>query len=89
MSNVKRVIGGVPPVMPKIRDLEVGESGYTVEWAFNKETMELDTSFTIGDKGGTMSLWVECIAPGEYAIEFETPTYRNPITGNYSKSGLE
>lgn len=78
-GNVRNVIGGEPEPTKTIEDLAVGESGYTVPWAY--ENGNLNTGFPVGKKGGTASLWVECVAPGEYAIEFEKPIYRNPFSG--------
>ncbi len=55
--------------------MEVGESAYVVPWAYENGRLNPDSS--IHKKGGTASLWVECVAPGEYVIEFEEPEYRN------------
>ena len=76
-GNVKNVIGGEPEPQKTIADLQVGESGYAVPWAY--ENGNLNTSFSIGEKGGTASLWVECVSAGQYTIEFEEPEYRNPF----------
>ncbi len=80
MSNVINIIGDAPPEEKKIADMQVGDSGYTVPWAYTNEN-GLNTAFTISEeKGGTVSLWIECVADGRYVIEFETPVYRNPFT---------
>ena len=81
MGNVRNVIGDIPEPAKKISDLQTGENGYTVPWAYRDG--ELDTGFTVGEKGGTASLWVECVAPGEYVIEFDEPEYRLFCEANY------
>ncbi len=75
MNNVKRIIGNPSKPVKTIGDMIAGESGYTVTWAWDNVN-GLDTTFSIGEKGGTSSLWVECIVPGEYVIEFEEPEYK-------------
>ena len=81
MSNVEHVIGNIPEKPKRITDMKPGEVGYTVPWAYSDEN-GLNTNFTINEeKDGTVSLWVECVADGRYVIEFETPIYRNIITG--------
>lgn len=75
--NVRNIIGDAPPKEKTIADLEFGESGYTVPWAYNRDLNHLNTSFSIGKKGGTASLWVECCGENEYVLEFENPVYRD------------
>ncbi len=55
----------------KIYEMEPGEIGYTVEWAFNEDTQELNTDFGIyEDAVGTVLMQVTCIKPGEYEIAY-------------------
>ena len=76
MSNVISVVDNMPPER-HIRQMLKGEVGYTVSWAYDGDN--LDEEFTIMSKGGTASLRVECIEPGQYSLTFETPSYR-PVT---------
>jgi hypothetical protein len=86
MNNVKTVIGNLPPRDKKIGDMKPGDMGYIVPWAYDRETGNVRTDYTYSKtKGGTASVWIECVARGEYVIEFETPIYRNPFTGEYNK----
>lgn len=57
-------------------EMLVGETGYTVPWAYDPDTGELRTTFSIGRKGGTARMRVTCSAPGEYQVEVEAPVYR-------------
>ena len=74
MANVVKV-SGTPPAERYISDMAEGEVGYTVPWAYRDG--ELNKHYTIGPKGGTASLRVECIIPGQYSITFEEPEYRS------------
>ncbi len=59
----------------KIKDMNPGEVGYTVEWAI--QNGNLDEEYTIfPDKGGTGSVRVTCIAKGKYEIEYEASVYK-------------
>lgn len=78
------VLGNLPPKERTIADMLPGEIGYTVPWAWDEAVNQLRTTFTIGSKGGTSSMRVECTGPEQYQIEFEEPIYRNPMTGEYS-----
>jgi len=75
MSNIVSTKG-----LPKsafdvhIRDMEPGDVGYAVEWAVQDGV--LNENFTVGEKGGTASMRVTCVAKGQYEIEYETPKYR-------------
>jgi len=59
-----------------IKDMEPGETGYTVEWAYDEKTGQLDDGFPISSKGGTASMRVTCVKRGVYDIAFETPEYK-------------
>jgi hypothetical protein len=61
------------PSSHTIGEMSPGESGYTVPWAYKDGVLNEDHS--IGSKDGTMSLRVECVSPGEYAITYEKPKY--------------
>ncbi len=81
MSNIKRIIGKPPKPRKTIGDMNTGDTGYTTPWTYD-EWEGLNKSGSIRDKkGGTASLWVECIAPGEYVIEFEKAKYRKLFIG--------
>lgn len=74
------VRGLLPPQETRIRDLVTGQQGYTVPWAYTRETGELDVDFVVREeKGGTCSLRVKCTGINTYEIEFEEPVYRNPF----------
>lgn len=77
MSNVIRIIGGPPKPERTIADMEPGETGYTVPWAYDRKSGNLNTSYRITSGGGTACLWVECLETGKYVIEFEKSVYRN------------
>lgn len=73
--NKKNVVfvTNLPAPTGRIGDMVPGESGYTVPWAYKDGVLNEDHS--IGSKGGTMSLRVECVDPGEYMITYEEPEY--------------
>ena len=75
MSNVIGISGKVPTER-KISDMSRGEVGYTMEWAYDKDTDTLDENYPVHVKGGTASLRVECVMPGKYSLTFEEPVYR-------------
>ena len=77
MSNVVGIAGKIPVPDRRIADMQPGQIGYTVEWAYDSETGELDETFTLDSKGGTCSLRVECVRPHQYSLTFETPVYSN------------
>ena len=77
MSNILKVTGK-PERERKIRDMLIGETGYTVPWAVRDGA--LNESFTIEpNKGGTLSLRVECVGKEQFHITYEEPVYRNPL----------
>jgi hypothetical protein len=84
MGNVKKIIGTKPKKDKTIGDMKAGDTGYTVPWAYDIDSETLNRNMRIHkDKGGTVSLWVECTGPNEYVLEFEKPIYRNIFTGEY------
>jgi len=54
----------------RIGDMVAGEVGYAVEWAVDDDGI-LKENYTVGTKGGTASLRVECVAPHQYRIVYE------------------
>ena len=77
MSNILKVTGK-PERERKIRDMLIGETGYTVPWAV--QDGELNESFPIKpDKFGTRSLRVECVGKRQFHITYDEPVYRNPL----------
>lgn len=58
----------LPPNL--IRDMAPGDSGYTLPWSVNDD--QLDESYPLEqDSHGTMTLHVECVAKGRYALDYE------------------
>ena len=82
MSNIFSIKGN-PEKEELIKDMKTGESGYTVEWAYDSETQTLNEDFSIDKKGGTGSLKVICVQPGTYSLKFEKPIYRDILTGKF------
>lgn len=78
MSNVIG-IKNEPNPERKISQMVKGEVGYTVPWAFDCKTQMLNENFLVWDKGGTVSVQVECVRPGLYSLTFEEPAYRELI----------
>ena len=77
MSHNIEIDGYVPPREPRISEMSIGESGYTVPWAYSPETGELDTGFTVYCKsGGTVSMLVTCTGIDNYKIKFTDKSYR-------------
>jgi hypothetical protein len=59
----------------KISDLKVGEVAYTVPWAFDPDTNELETDFPIfTEPGGTVQLMVER-AQNDWGVYLLDKTY--------------
>lgn len=73
------VVGDLPANERTIADMRPGDVGYTVPWAWDERVGQLRTSFTIGHKGGTSSLRVECVGQNQYRIEFTRPVYHQPF----------
>lgn len=70
MSNVVKVINE-PAYQRQVGDMDPGEVGYTIPWAYNKNLRRLDeTVEIISFKSGMNTLLVKCIEKGEYEIEF-------------------
>ena len=70
MNNVTKVIDEPPP-KPKIGDMEPGENGYTIPWAYNKDLRRLDESAEIvPNKFKSSTLFVTCVEKGKYEIKF-------------------
>ena len=64
MGNVK-VIGELK-IERKIKDMEIGEEGYTVPWAYDANNRELNEDYPIidifcGNNAETASMKVQCI----------------------------
>ncbi len=86
-GNVTRIIGKLPKPEKTIGDMKPGHKGYTVTWAYDLKSNVLREDYHIRkEKGGTASLWVECVSnePNLYVIEFERPIYRNIFSGSTS-----
>jgi len=82
MSNLRMVFGKSQQSQEKkIKDMIVGEIGYTVEWAIDEDSGTLDTNYMITEKCGTACVKVTCLGNGTYDISYEKPIYRNPFTG--------
>ena len=70
MSNVTNIMGA-PEYHQEIGKMRVGEVGYTVPWAYNCETGNLNELYTIEHtRGGTCTLKVKCVLVGKYTIEY-------------------
>lgn len=78
MNNIRFQFGS-PRESRKIKDMQPGEIGYTVEWAI--ENGILNEEFHVNHKGGTASVKVTCISVGVYDISYEKPIYKNIFTG--------
>jgi hypothetical protein len=63
-------MSNVPPDERSIGDMVAGEVGYTVPWAYDRETDTVDECYSIGNKGEMASLRVDCIQPGVYVLTF-------------------
>lgn len=60
----------------RIKDMQPGELGYSVPWAYSPNTSTLNEEFTIHPyKQGTVELPVRCLAPGSYEISFDEVSY--------------
>lgn len=85
MSNIRMIFGKSQQSQKKeIKDMIQGEVGYTVEWAIDEKTGELNTGYCVTEKGGTACVKVTCLGNGLYDISYEKPVYRNPFTGETS-----
>ncbi len=71
MNNVTKVVNE-PAVMRQVGEMEPGEMGYTIPWAYNKELRRLDETaeFTTFRAGTISTLFVKCVEKGKYEIEF-------------------
>ena len=85
MSNVTSIKGTIPKDR-KIQEMATGEVGYTVPWAYQDGNLNED--FTIGTKGGTATLRVECVVPGRYSIHFEKHEKPKPRSMARRRSGI-
>lgn len=74
----KAMLVGSYPRERRINEMEAGEVGYTVPWAYAPETEELNDAFTISEKGGTACMRVSCTMPGVYSVRVEDRVYRTP-----------
>lgn len=72
MVNVVSVTGvSQESLRRKIHEMELGEVGYAVEWAFDEDTQELNMEFTIHEEmAGTASMRVTCVGKGKYKINY-------------------
>jgi hypothetical protein len=67
MTNA--IYSGEVPLENTIREMQPGDHGYTVPWAFNPTTNTLDERFTIGSESfGTQELRVDCVVSGVYRV---------------------
>jgi len=76
MGNVK-VIGELK-IERKIKDMEIGEEGYTVPWAYDANSKELNEEYPIidiycGNKAETASMKVQCIDVAGYRYTITLP----------------
>lgn len=69
MTKIKH-IGKRPEPDRTIADMDLGEVGYTVPWAYDADTGELNRNFTIGRRGGTCQLRIECTGIKEYTLDW-------------------
>ncbi len=69
---------GTMPMARNIKNMAPGAHGYTVPWAFDPRTDELDDRYTIHDRpGGTVQLRVDCVMPGVYRVSLSpSSTYQ-------------
>ena len=75
---VKAKLIGAYPKDRTIAEMKAGESAYTVPWAYNPRTEDLDYSYIINpEKLGTAHMRVDCIMPGVYRVQVEKPKYRS------------
>jgi len=84
MSNVISVAGNIP-TKRYIREMREGEVGYTVPWAYEDGWLD-DERFTVGLKGGTASLRIKCVKPGQYSLTFESPYQPVRILSTWDKA---
>ena len=67
MGNVVSV--NAQPKDKKIADMNPGEVGYAVEWAYDGEW--LSEQYTVEEKPhGTVNMRIECVKRGKYAIAY-------------------
>ena len=83
MGNIVSSVGTSERDRRRIGDMVAGESGYAVEWAVKDG--ELNEQHTVGPKGGTASMLVECIGSHQYKTTYEEPVYRNPFCDWHSE----
>jgi len=75
MSNVTKITGQENlPKEKEIKDMEIGEVGYTVPWALEEDNLKLH--YPISEKGGTASTRVTRTGPDTFEVHFEKPEYR-------------
>jgi len=81
-------VKGSPKNEFRVRDLDIGQSGWATEWSIRGD--HIDNNCQISKrKGGTASVRVTCVGVDEYMIEYETPIYRDFLTGEYSEAQNE
>lgn len=53
----------------RIKDMKFGDDGYTVPWAYDPKSNELDLNYPIYDGcQGTVQMRVRCIGRGNYTL---------------------
>jgi len=63
------------PTLRRIKDMKVGERGYTAPWVFKPDNNDpavgyLETDAPImPDPGGTAQMEVKCVGAGQYEVE--------------------
>ncbi len=68
-TNVVK-ISNKPEAEKIIAFMRVGDCGFTVPWAYKDGRLNVD--YTIDEcKGGTATLFVRCVANGQYEIDYE------------------
>jgi len=69
-GNVVRQINKPPANEKQIMEMQPGEIGYTVPWAMNNGD-NINLLYHVHLKpGGTSTLKVKCVAPGQYEIDW-------------------
>lgn len=73
-NNLVKVVRveGSPTFHRTIADMHLGESGYTVPWAFEPSTNTLDLDYPITDSVfGTSSMNVKRLLTGRYSVSLK------------------
>ena len=71
MSKGNVLSANVYPVL-RIGDMERGDRGYTVPWAYNPATNNLDESYPWrSEPCGTVTMEIACVKKGKYRVRQE------------------